>query len=182
MKKIIKITEGELRAIVNESLNELGDTEKGQNMLMYLKGKNSARLHRLNLGQDEKQHNLNLNGMLDDEMWNNGNDEVGRGIGDLRNVQHYVNGFNDEADKIQHTLNEANCEGWEVDESEATEAYDLFSEHYGNEAANAAIVRSMGTIELSKCLAYIFQQYEFRPWKEYQEKRGQMNDYERDLA
>ncbi len=69
---------------------------------------------------------------------------------------------------ITEAVMEAESEGWEVDDNRAQEAYELFCREYGEDEANKAIVRSLGNVELAKCLAYVFRCYEFRQWKDYQ--------------
>lgn len=69
---------------------------------------------------------------------------------------------------IKEFVTEAESEGWEVDDNRAQEAYGLFCREYGEDAANKAIVRSLGDVELAKCLAYVFRCYGFRQWKDYQ--------------
>ena len=61
-------------------------------------------------------------------------------------------------------LKEAINGGWEVDSSEAQEAYEMAVNSFGEETINSAIVRSLGDETLSQCLAYIFRQYDFREW------------------
>lgn len=72
---------------------------------------------------------------------------------------------------VRQVINEAIDGGWEVDESEVDDAYNLFAQELGNEEANAAIVGCMGDEELAKCLAFLFRQYDFRQWTEFQENR-----------
>jgi hypothetical protein len=61
-------------------------------------------------------------------------------------------------------LKEAINGGWEVDTSEAQEAYEMAVNSFGEETINSAIVRSLGDETLAQCLAYIFRQYDFREW------------------
>ena len=104
MKKTIKLTESDLRNIISEAINEIGDTPAGQEFLMRMKGKNAARMYRSNLTQKEKEHNANLNTKLSDEMYDNGNDTIGRGLGNLNYNPYYISGFNDEASKLSEAI------------------------------------------------------------------------------
>jgi len=72
---------------------------------------------------------------------------------------------------VKQVINEAIDGGWEVNEWEVDDAYNLFVQELGNEEANAAIVGCMGNEELAKCLAFLFRQYDFRQWEEFQNER-----------
>lgn len=64
--------------------------------------------------------------------------------------------------------------GWEIDSSEAQEAYEFGANMMGEDDLNAAIVRCLGTEQLAKALTYVFRQYDLRGWKE----RNLINDEE----
>lgn len=68
-------------------------------------------------------------------------------------------------------LNEAVSGGWEVDESEVQEAYNLACRVMGEETTNSAIIRCMGERALAECLAYIFRQYDFKEWSQYKDEK-----------
>lgn len=68
-------------------------------------------------------------------------------------------------ESVKNVLKEAESGGWVVDEFEAEDAYNLAAEHFGNEYLNEQIVRCMGNYELSKCLAFLFRQWDFQEWK-----------------
>ena len=70
---------------------------------------------------------------------------------------------------VKNVLNEANSYGWEVDDSEATLAYDYMAQEIGNEELNAAIVRAMGDEPLSQIMAYLLRMYDMRGWEEYRD-------------
>lgn len=67
---------------------------------------------------------------------------------------------------VAKVISEAESGGWVVDSSEAQEAYAMFAEKMGEEAANEAIVRCLGDEALSQCLAYLFRMYDFREWSD----------------
>lgn len=59
--------------------------------------------------------------------------------------------------------------GWEVDSSEANDAYDFAMEYFGEDELNRQIIQALGTDELAACLAYIFRMNDFREWDEYKD-------------
>lgn len=71
-------------------------------------------------------------------------------------------------ESVKKVLKEAESGGWIVEEFEAEDAYNLAAEHFGNEYLNEQIVRCMGNYELSKCLAFLFRQWDFQEWKNKQ--------------
>jgi hypothetical protein len=81
-----------------------------------------------------------------------------------------IRGMVEEA--VKRILFENESYGWEVDESEANSAYEYLCNEIGEQEANAAIVRSIGSEALAASLAYIFRMYDMRGWKEY--KDGEM--------
>ena len=68
--------------------------------------------------------------------------------------------------RCRRGLNCADNYGWVVENSEASEAYDLACEYYGADDINAAIVRCLSVDQLADCLAYLFRQYDFTEWQE----------------
>ena len=65
-------------------------------------------------------------------------------------------------------LTEAESGGWVVETEEAQDAYNLAVQYFGEEKINSAIVRALSDVTLSEVLAYLFRQYDFREWDEYQ--------------
>lgn len=68
---------------------------------------------------------------------------------------------------IRQTINEAVNGGWEVETSEAQEAYNLAVNILGKETIDDAIIRAMGDTQLAEILAYVFRMYDFTEWEEY---------------
>ena len=75
-------------------------------------------------------------------------------------------------EETNQTVNEAVNGGWEIDSSEAEEAYNMAAKEWGNEELNAAIVRCLSEDTLAQCLAYIFRMYDFRKWSDRNEDNG----------
>lgn len=73
-------------------------------------------------------------------------------------------------ESINKVINEAESGGWVVNTEDAREAYEFAVQELGEETINSAIVRCLGDVQLSECLAYIFRQYEFTPWAERMEQ------------
>ena len=68
----------------------------------------------------------------------------------------------------RRSFKEAVNGGWEVDERDVWDAYELASEYWGGEdAINKDIVRTLSDSELAEALAYIFRMNDFREWDEY---------------
>lgn len=68
----------------------------------------------------------------------------------------------------RRSFKEAVNGGWEVDESDVWDAYELASEYWGgDDAINKDIVRTLSDSELAEALAYIFRMNDFREWDEY---------------
>jgi len=68
---------------------------------------------------------------------------------------------------VRKVIKEATNEGWTVEPEEVNEAYQIFADALGGEeAANEAIVRSLGTETLSRSLAYLLRMYNVREWAE----------------
>ena len=67
-------------------------------------------------------------------------------------------------------LNEAESYGWVVEDWQASEAYELVCDYFGEDYINKQIVDCMSNEELAECLAYIFRMNDFREWDEYLEK------------
>ena len=70
---------------------------------------------------------------------------------------------------VKNVLNEANSYGWEVDDSEATLAYEYMAQEIGYEDLNAAIIRAMGNSALADIMAYLLRMYDMRGWEEYRD-------------
>lgn len=70
---------------------------------------------------------------------------------------------------VKNVLKEANSYGWEVDDSEATLAYEYMAQEIGNEELNAAIIRAMGNSALADIMAYLLRMYDMRGWEEYRD-------------
>ena len=68
---------------------------------------------------------------------------------------------------VRKVIKEATNEGWTVEPEEVNEAYQIFADALGGEeAANEAIVRSLGAETLSRSLAYLLRMYNVREWAE----------------
>ena len=68
---------------------------------------------------------------------------------------------------VRKVIKEATNEGWTVEADEVKEAYQILADALGGEeAANEAIVRSLGAETLSRSLAYLLRMYEVREWQE----------------
>lgn len=70
---------------------------------------------------------------------------------------------------VKNVLMEANSYGWEVDDSEATLAYEYMAQEIGNEDLNAAIIRAMSNSALADIMAYLLRMYDMRGWEEYRD-------------
>ncbi len=80
---------------------------------------------------------------------------------------------------IKHILNEGESYGWIVDESEVEEAYDLaLQSGISKEQLDSDIVGCLSSEEKARCLAFLFRNWDFREWPEYQEQKrmGQMGE------
>lgn len=80
---------------------------------------------------------------------------------------------------VAEAVMEAVNGGWEVDDSEAMDAYNLAVNCLGKETIDDAIIRAMSSHTLAELLAYIFRQYDFREWEEY--KNSQSVDDEEEI-
>ena len=67
--------------------------------------------------------------------------------------------------------------GWEVDSSEAWEAYEFACDYFGKENLDDQIVSGLGTDELAEALVYIFRMNDFREWDE---RNGDEDEYDED--
>lgn len=56
---------------------------------------------------------------------------------------------------------------YEVDKSNAKEAYELFCRFLGEDEANEKIVTSLGYEKLAEALEFLFERYGFRYWEKY---------------
>lgn len=70
---------------------------------------------------------------------------------------------------VKKVLNEDNSYGWEVDDSEATLAYEYMPQEIGNEDLNAAIIRAMSDSALAGIMTYLLRIYGMRGWEEYRD-------------
>ena len=80
---------------------------------------------------------------------------------------------------IKHILNEGESYGWTVDESEVEEAYELaLQSGITQEQLDSDIVGCLSSEEKARCLAFLFRNWDFREWPEYQEQKrmGQMGE------
>lgn len=68
--------------------------------------------------------------------------------------------------KENKMLQEAESYGWEVDSSEAHEAYDMACDYFGKEYVNDQIVGTLSNDELASSLAFLFRMWDFRQWDE----------------
>lgn len=73
-------------------------------------------------------------------------------------------------ESVKRVLKEADSYGWIVDDSEADEAYEFFCNEVGEDEANRAIVRAMGSTPKAEILAYLFRMYDLKNWKSRTEK------------
>lgn len=73
---------------------------------------------------------------------------------------------------VTKILNEAINGGWEVDSSEAQEAYNFAVDNLGEETINNAIIKCLSSETLAACLAYVFRMYDFREWDSYKESKN----------
>lgn len=73
-------------------------------------------------------------------------------------------------ENIRQMLNEAESGGWVVETDEAEKAYELAASAWGNDELNRAIVRAMSNETLAQILAYLFRMYDFREWKNRDER------------
>lgn len=60
--------------------------------------------------------------------------------------------------------------GWELDSSEAWEAYEFACDYFGKENLDDQIVSGLSTDELADALVYIFRMNDFREWDERNEE------------
>lgn len=67
--------------------------------------------------------------------------------------------------------------GWEVDSSEAWEAYEFACDYFGKENLDDQIVSGLSTDELAESLVYIFRMNDFREWDE---RNGGSDDEDED--
>ena len=81
---------------------------------------------------------------------------------------------------VAESVFEAVDGGWEVDASEAQEAYELACQHFGEEDINRQIVQAIGSDELAACLAFIFRMNDFREWDEHKNSQS-FDDDDEDL-
>lgn len=64
-------------------------------------------------------------------------------------------------------INEAESYGWVVEDWQASEAYELACDYFGEDDINRQIVDCMSNEELAACLAFIFRMNNFEEWDEY---------------
>ena len=80
------------------------------------------------------------------------------------------------AEAAKRILKEGESGGWVIDSSEAQEAYQYFCQEVGEEHANEAIVRALGSSALSDVLAYLFRMYDMRGWEKFKENGYNLDD------
>ena len=68
---------------------------------------------------------------------------------------------------VKRTLNEAENNGWVVEDGDAQKAYNFACQQLGKETVDDAIIRCLGNERLAAILAYVFRMYDFREWEEY---------------
>ena len=66
----------------------------------------------------------------------------------------------------RRAIKAAESYGWEVDSSEAWEAYEFACDYFGKENLDDQIVSGLSTDELAESLVYIFRMNDFREWDE----------------
>lgn len=75
MKQTVRLTESELRNIISEAvkktLNEIGDTPRGNFALNAVRGRRAAKGYYKNMGAKEKEENNRTMNMADDKMFKN---------------------------------------------------------------------------------------------------------------
>lgn len=69
--------------------------------------------------------------------------------------------------------------GWELDSSEAWEAYEFACDYFGKENLDDQIVSGLSTDELAEALVYIFRMNDFREWEE---RNGGEDEYDADTS
>lgn len=74
------------------------------------------------------------------------------------------------SEAVKKYLNEAESEGWVVEDDEAELAYDFAAQKLGTEKLNAAIVRAMGDSTKAQILAYLLRMNEMIGWEEYRDE------------
>lgn len=80
------------------------------------------------------------------------------------------------AEATKRILKEGESGGWVVDSSEAQEAYQYFCQELGEERANEAIIRALGSSALSDVLAFLFRMYNLRGWESFKENGYTLDD------
>lgn len=80
------------------------------------------------------------------------------------------------AEATKRFLKEGESYGWVVDSSEADKAYQYFCQELGEEHANEAIVRALGSSALSDVLAFLFRMYDLRGWESFKENGYTLNE------
>ena len=125
-----------------------------------------------------KQYRYNQHGNQEDDQWLHDDKEwfkwceEDKKLNENNNMRKQVIKLNESdfrkivKETVKKVLNEGESGGWVVEPEEAEEAYNMFAAELGNEEANAAIVRALGSKALSDVLAYLFRMYDFRQWDE----------------
>ena len=78
-------------------------------------------------------------------------------------------------ESVKRIVKEAINGGWEVDSSEAQEAYNFAVQELGKETVDDAIIRNLNEETLAQCLVYMFRMYEFKEWYEYKNAQNEEN-------
>ena len=84
-------------------------------------------------------------------------------------------------DSKSRTLNKRNLRegesyGWVVENDQAWDALDMFTEVYGAEYTLDALARAMGTEELANNLAYIFRMHDFREFYNDEDEEDDLDE------
>ena len=112
-KNVVRLTESQLKAMIAESvanvLNEIGDTQAGQNALAQVYGRRAAKNYNTNMNQREKADNDRIMNLAGDMAWDEyqKNPNLKPTIYDrIPNPEfHYMQGFNKGVEK--YTKNES---------------------------------------------------------------------------
>lgn len=67
-------------------------------------------------------------------------------------------------------LNEAESEGWIVDDNDAQNAYEFACKYFPKEEVDSQIVSSLSAEELASSLAWLFRQWDFKEYYDYNEE------------
>ena len=144
MKKVVRLTEGDFRNLVGNSVRKV------------LREYEDIYSNPMNKPAKKLPYADEWGGTENDDEDNFDDPESDFLIGMYENRRHR-----------KPRINEAESGGWVVETGEAQQAYELAVQEMGEEYVNEAIVRCLGTQTLSQCLAYLFRQWNFREWENY---------------